>query len=70
MWHGAAMGCGKWAEGMDALRERVAPRFGRAAPRRRTAAYRGGLLALLERKNAWPTAEAAAEDTPMGRRIS
>lgn len=43
-----------WAEGLEAVVGRIAPRFGRAEPRRRTAVYRRGLLAPVERKSGWP----------------
>ena len=34
-----------WAAGLDALHARIAPRFGRAEPRRQVLAYLRGLLA-------------------------
>lgn len=45
-----------WACGLDEVLERIGPRFGRAEPRRRAAAYLQGLLAPVERKNGcnWP----------------
>lgn len=55
-----------WAEGLEAVVSRIAPRFGRAEPRRRAAAYLRGLLALVERKNGWQLAEAAGDRTPDG----
>ncbi|MFL5338410.1 MAG: IS701 family transposase [Geminicoccaceae bacterium] len=55
-----------WAGGLDAVVERIAPRFGRAEPRRRVAAYLRGLLAPVERKNGWQLAEAAGDATPDG----
>lgn len=55
-----------WASGLDDLVGRVAPRFVRAEPRRRAAAYLRGLLALVERKNGWQLAEAAGDATPDG----
>ena len=54
------------AEEFGALVERIAPRFGRAEPRRRAAAYLRGLLAPIERKNGWQLAEAAGDRTPDG----
>src|SRR4051795_8557126 len=48
-----------WAEELEAVAGRIAPRFGRAEPRRRALAYLQGLLAPLERKNGWHLAEAA-----------
>ncbi|HYY12443.1 MAG TPA: IS701 family transposase [Kineosporiaceae bacterium] len=55
-----------WARGLDELAGRLAPRFGRAEPRRRVLAYLRGLLAPLGRKNGWQLAEAAGEATPAG----
>jgi SRSO17 transposase len=55
-----------WARGLDALVERIAPRFGRVEPRRRARAYLRGLLAPVERKNGWQLAEAAGDRTPDG----
>ncbi len=53
-----------WSRGLDEVAERIAPRFGRAEPRRRAQAYLRGLLAPLERKNGWQLAEAAGDATP------
>src|ERR671917_2542304 len=58
---GAAEG---WTRELDALAARIAPRFGRAEPRRRALAYLRGLLAPLERKNGWQLAEAAGDVSP------
>ena len=55
-----------WAGGLDAVLGRIAPRFARAEPRRRAAAYLRGLLAPVERKNGWQLAEAAGDATPDG----
>jgi SRSO17 transposase len=55
-----------WTRELDALAARIAPRFGRAEPRRRALAYLRGLLAPLERKNGWQLAEAAGDPTPDG----
>src|SRR5918997_2499594 len=55
-----------WAEGLDGVVERIAPRFGRVEPRRRARAYLRGLLAPVERKNGWQLAEAAGDPTPDG----
>jgi SRSO17 transposase len=55
-----------WAAGLDALHARIAPRFGRAEPRRRALAYLRGLVSPVERKNGWQLAEAAGEATPDG----
>ena len=42
-----------WADYLDGVVARIAPRFGRAEPRRRARAYMHGLLAPVERKNGW-----------------
>jgi SRSO17 transposase len=55
-----------WTRELDALAARIAPRFGRAEPRRRALAYLRGLLAPLGRKNGWQVAEAAGDATPDG----
>jgi SRSO17 transposase len=55
-----------WAQGLDELAGRLAPRFGRVEPRRRALAYLRGLLAPVERKNGWQLAEAAGDRTPDG----
>jgi SRSO17 transposase len=53
-----------WARGLDALVERIAPRFRRVEARRRVRAYLQGLLAPVERKNGWQLAEHAGDRTP------
>ena len=55
-----------WARGLDALVERIAPRFRRVEPRRRVRAYLQGLLCPVERKNGWQLAENAGDRTPDG----
>ena len=55
-----------WAQELEAVAGRIAPRFRRAEPRRRAVAYLQGLLAPLERKNGWHLAEAAGDHTPDG----
>src|SRR5215208_4626713 len=59
-------GAERWAQGLEELAGRIAPRFARAEPRRRALAYLRGLLAPLERKNGWQLAEAAGDPTPDG----
>ena len=54
------------AEEFGALVERMAPRFGRAEPRRRAAAYLRGRLAPIERKTGWQLADAVGDCTPDG----
>lgn len=56
----------RWGRELDALHERVAPRFRRAEPRRRALGYLRGLLATTERKNGWHLAELLGEATPDG----
>jgi SRSO17 transposase len=55
-----------WERGLDALAERLAPRFVRVEARRRALAYLRGLLAPVERKNGWQLAQAAGDRTPDG----
>src|SRR3954471_15494257 len=55
-----------WADGLDEVVDRIAPRFGRAEPRRRARTYLRGLLAPVERKNSWQLAEAVGDATPDG----
>src|SRR3954453_2114358 len=55
-----------WADGLDGVVDRIAPRFGRPEPRRRARAYRRGLLAPGGRKNGWQLAEAVGDATPDG----
>jgi SRSO17 transposase len=55
-----------WSVALDAVVGWIAPRFGRAEPRRRAGAYLRGLLAPLERKNGWQLAEVAGDHSPDG----
>jgi SRSO17 transposase len=55
-----------WTSGLDAVSDRIAPRFGRTEPRRRALSYLRGLLAPVQRKNGWQLAEAAGDATPDG----
>src|SRR5262249_35960597 len=55
-----------WASELQVLHARIAPRFERAEPRRRSLAYLKGLLSHAERKNGWQLAEEAGEGTPDG----
>lgn len=55
-----------WSVELDRVVDRIAPRFGRAEPRRRVGAYLCGLLAPVERKNGWQLAEAVGDATPDG----
>src|SRR5215211_7117826 len=56
----------RWADQLDDLVARIAPRFSRVEPRRRARAYLQGLLSPLERKNGWHLAEAAGDASPDG----
>jgi SRSO17 transposase len=56
----------RWADQLDDLVARIAPRFGRIEPRRRARAYLQGLLSPLQRKNGWHLAEAAGDASPDG----
>jgi SRSO17 transposase len=56
----------RWADGLQAVTDRIGPRFLRAEPRQRVAAYIQGLLSPLERKNGWQLAEHAGDEAPYG----
>jgi SRSO17 transposase len=56
----------RWADGLQAVTDRIGPRFLRAEPRQRAAAYRQGLLSPLDRKNGWQLAEHAGDEAPYG----
>jgi SRSO17 transposase len=51
---------------LDALFDRIRPRFTRAEPRRRAELYVRGLLSTLPRKNSWTLARYAGEHDPTG----
>lgn len=53
-----------WAEQLQSLGERIAPRFARLEARLHALAYLKGLLAPIERKNSWQLAEQAGEQDP------
>jgi SRSO17 transposase len=55
-----------WAAELEALSERIAPRFGRVEVRRRASSFLRGLLSAAERKNGWQLAEQAGDHTPDG----
>ena len=55
-----------WAAELEALCERLAPRFGRMEVRRRASGFLRGLLSAAERKNGWQLAEQAGDTTPDG----
>jgi SRSO17 transposase len=56
----------RWAQGLEALAERIRGRFPRSEPRERAAAYLRGLLSPAERKNSWQLAEAVGDQKPYG----
>ena len=56
----------RWADGLQAVTARIGPRFPRAEPRQRAAAYIQGLLSPLERQNGWQLAEHAGDEAPYG----
>jgi SRSO17 transposase len=55
-----------WAEGLEQLHARIAPRFARSEQRDRALAYLKGLLSPVKRKNGWQLAELAGEKSPDG----
>jgi len=55
-----------WAEELDRVHGRLAPRFVRSEPRQRVRSYLSGLLSPVERKNGWQLAEQAGDTTPTG----
>ncbi|BBL78646.1 transposase [Rubrobacter xylanophilus] len=55
-----------WSGGLDAVSERIAPRFARSELRERARSYLLGLLSGAERKNSWQLAEVAGDATPYG----
>jgi SRSO17 transposase len=55
-----------WTEELDAVGERIAPRFARSEVRERARDYLRGLLSAAERKNGWQLAEVAGNTTPYG----
>ncbi len=56
----------RWAQELERLHARFAPRFARPEPRRRAFAYLKGLLSDTPRKNSWQIAEHAREAQPAG----
>lgn len=56
----------RWAAEIEAVAERIGPRFARSEPRRRAVGYLRGLLGDAERKNGWQLAEHLGEATPDG----
>lgn len=56
----------RWADEVEAVAERIGPRFARSEPRRRAVGYLRALLGDAERKNGWQVAERLGEATPDG----
>jgi SRSO17 transposase len=56
----------RWVQALVRLHARLAPRFARPEPRRRTLAYLQGILSDTSRKNGWQLAEHAREARPDG----
>jgi len=56
----------QWEQSLSELHARIAQRFRRAEPRRRSLGYLRGLLSTTERKNGWHLAELLGEATPDG----
>jgi SRSO17 transposase len=55
-----------WQEELNALHDRIAPRFARPEVRARAGKVLAGLLDPLERRNGWQLAEALGERSPDG----
>ena len=54
----------RWADQLDDLVARIAPRFSRIEPRRQAGLYLEGLLSAVERKNGWQLAEHLGDARP------
>ena len=55
-----------WLAGLEAIAERIGPRFVRGEARSRAKLYLMGLVSQVERKNGWQMAETAGDETPHG----
>ena len=55
-----------WQDDLNALHERIAPRFARPEVRARAGKYVAGLLGPIERRNGWQLAEQLGERSPDG----
>ena len=60
----AATDAQRWAAGLEEVAQRIRLRFPRSEPRQRALAYLQGLLSPVERKNGWPLAEQAGDESP------
>jgi SRSO17 transposase len=56
----------RWTQDLFDLHARIAPRFARPEPRKRSLSYLQGIMSEVERKNGWQLAEHAREATPYG----
>jgi SRSO17 transposase len=63
---GLSVDLDRWRGEFDELMLRIGVRFARVEPRRRVAAFVGGLLAGLPRVNCWSIAEHAGDAHPRG----
>ncbi|XAS67174.1 hypothetical protein V3C33_17250 [Micrococcaceae bacterium Sec5.7] len=54
----------EWAEGLEEIRELIAPRFARSEPHHKAVEYLKGLLSAEERKNSWTLSERAGQTIP------
>ena len=55
-----------WVKDLMDLHARIAPRFARPEPRKRSLSYLQGVMSEVPRKNGWQLAEHAREATPYG----
>ncbi len=55
-----------WAAELDALMQRIGPRFARSEARQRARMYLQGLLSPVQHKNSWQLAEMMGDATPYG----
>jgi SRSO17 transposase len=56
----------QWGQQLDVVARRIGARFARSETRDRVRSYLVGLLAPVQRKNAWQLAEQIGEDAPYG----
>ena len=56
----------QWRQQLDVVARRIGARFARSETRDRVRSYLVGLLAPVQRKNAWQLAEQIGEDAPYG----
>ena len=64
--HAQLVQIGQWQVELDALQERIAPRFRRPEVRARAGRLLAGLLESVERRNGWQLAEQLGERSPDG----